>query len=70
MDDYAKDGGPGAVWLLYSFSQDPLRASAANNVNNFVYLKLYKSRINLRDLQEQFEDEWRIWVSYLTKQKG
>ena len=27
-DDYAKDGGPGAVGLLYSFYQDPLSASA------------------------------------------
>ena len=25
IDDYAKDGGPGKVWLICSFYHDPLR---------------------------------------------
>ena len=26
IDDYAKDGGPGAVWTLCSFYHNPMRA--------------------------------------------
>ena len=36
MDNYAKDSGPGAVWLLCSFYHDALRTQIIMNVNNFV----------------------------------
>ena len=32
------------------------------------YSKLYKSQINYREFAEQFEGDWQIWASYLTKQ--
>ena len=35
IDDYAKDGGPGEVWLLCSFSHEPLRSWIKTNVNTF-----------------------------------
>ena len=35
IDDYAKDGGPGEVWLLCSFHNDPLRAYTIKNIDNF-----------------------------------
>ena len=32
IDDYAKDGGPGEVWLLCSFYHDPLRSLIVKEV--------------------------------------
>ena len=48
IDDYAKDGGPGEVWLLCSFYHDSLRAHIIRNVNNFATwaCKGYKSKID------------------------
>ena len=35
IDDYAKDGGSGEVWLLRSFYHEPLRTWIETNVNKF-----------------------------------
>ena len=35
IDDYAKDGGPGEVWLLCSFYHEPLRTWIKTNINKF-----------------------------------
>ena len=35
IDDYAKDGGSGEVWLLCSFYHEPLRTWIETNVNKF-----------------------------------
>ena len=35
VDDYAKDGGPGEVWLLCSFYHGPLRTWIETNVSKF-----------------------------------
>ena len=35
IDDYAKDGGPGEVWLVCSFYHKPLRTRTETNVNKF-----------------------------------
>ena len=35
IDDYAKDGGLRAVWLLCSLYHDPLRAKIIGNLDNF-----------------------------------
>ena len=35
VDDNAKDGGPGEVWLLCSFYHEPLRSWIKTNVNKF-----------------------------------
>ena len=35
IDDYAKDGGPGEVWLLCSFYHEALRTGIETNVNRF-----------------------------------
>ena len=32
INDYAKDGGPGEVWLLCSFYHEPLRALIVKEV--------------------------------------
>ena len=32
MDDYAKDGGPGEVWLLCSFYHESLRSLIVKEV--------------------------------------
>ena len=35
IDDYAKDGGLGEVWILCSFYHEPLRTWIKTNVNKF-----------------------------------
>ena len=40
-DDYAKDGGPGEVWLLCSFYREPLRTWIKTNVNKFAISSLW-----------------------------
>ena len=35
MDDYAKDGVSGEVWLLCSFYHEPLRTWIETNINKF-----------------------------------
>ena len=35
IDDYAKDGGPGKVWLLCSFYRESLRTWIKTIVNKF-----------------------------------
>ena len=35
IDDYAKDDGPGEVWLLCSFYHELLRTWIVTNVNKF-----------------------------------
>ena len=38
IDDYAKDGGSGEVWLLCNFDHDPLCTWIKTNVNKFAIL--------------------------------
>ena len=35
INDYAKDGGLGEVWILCSFCHEPLRTWIKSNVNKF-----------------------------------
>ena len=55
IDDYAKDGGSGEVWLLCSFYHDSLRAHIIRKVNNFATLALYRFQIKDRHFMKPCE---------------
>ena len=50
MNDYAKVGGPGVVWLLCSFYHEPLRTRIETDVNTYTILNHTVLKIDLHTL--------------------
>ena len=51
IDDYAKDGGLGEVWILCSFYHEPFRAWIKTNVNKFAIWSHTSFKLNKQALR-------------------
>ena len=74
IDDNAKDGGPGEVWLLCSFYHEPLQTLIKTNVNKFAIWSHTAFKLEKRAWETGSEklleaDLW-IWAWYITKYKS
>ena len=54
VDDYAKDDGPEAVWLLCSFYNEPLRTWIKTNVNKFAISNHTALKLDVQTLRNYF----------------
>ena len=63
IDDYAKDVGPGEVWLLCSFYHESLRTWIKTTVNKFAISNHTALILRVECSQKLFEANLWIWAS-------